>query len=397
MLKVSDRAILMPESPIRKLAPVAQKAENSGIHIHYLNIGQPDISSPKKAMDSIRNHDIETLSYAPSNGFKSYREKLSQYYLNQNIHLSPEDIIVTAGGSEALAFAISCACDPGDEVIIPEPYYANYLGFAVATGVNVIPVPCSINQEFALPSSDIISSLVTTNTKAIVLCNPGNPTGRLYNDQELEQIRSIALNHDLYVISDEVYREFTYDGKKHTSILTLKGLDQHGILIDSVSKRYSLCGARIGLIASKNKNIMAAAMKFAQARLSPPTLAQIVSEAAIDTEDSYFTEVKNEYEKRRNFMVDRLNRIPGVKCPKPSGAFYCIAELPIDDSNDFCQWILKEFNHKGETIMMAPGNGFYSDSKLGMKQVRLAYVLDIDHLDRAINCLEIGLQQYESK
>lgn len=397
MLKVSDRAILMPESPIRKLVPIAQRAENSGIHIHYLNIGQPDIPSPKKAMDSIRNHDIKTLSYAPSNGFESYRDKLSKYYFKKNIPLSPEDIIVTAGGSEALAFAINCACDAGDEVIIPEPYYANYLGFAVATGVNVIPIRCSINEDFALPASEIISSLITENTKAIVLCNPGNPTGRLYNDQELEQIRSISLKHNLYIISDEVYREFTYDGKEHTSILTLKGMDQHGILIDSVSKRYSLCGARIGLIASKNENFMAAAMKFAQARLSPPTLAQIVSEAALDTEDRYFKEVKTEYEKRRNFMVDRLNGIPGVKCPKPSGAFYCIAELPIDDSDKFCQWILKEFNYKGETIMMAPGTGFYSDGRLGLNQVRLAYVLDIDHLNRAMDCLEIGLKQYGYK
>lgn len=397
MLKVSDRGNSMPESPMRKLVPYAEAAEKNGIHIYHLNIGQPDISSPKKALNAIRNHNIDILSYSPSDGFESYRKKLSHHYSKQNINLLPDDIIVTAGGSEALSFAVSCIFDPGDEVLIPEPYYANYLGFATALGVKVVPIECSINDDFALPANDKLSSLITPRTKAIILCNPGNPTGRLCNDDELEQIRTLAIKNSLFVISDEVYREFTYDGKIHTSILSLKGLEQYGVLIDSVSKRYSLCGARIGLLASKNKDIMRAAMKFAQSRLSPPTLAQIVAEAALETEDDYFEKVKIEYVKRRNYMVERLNAIPGVKCPIPSGAFYCIAELPINNSDDFCKWMLESFSHKKETVMMAPGSGFYTNKKTGLNQVRLAYVLDVKDLSRAMTCLEIGLEKYKAR
>lgn len=397
MLKVSDRGNSMPESPMRKLVPYAEAAEKNGIHIYHLNIGQPDISSPKKALNAIRNHNIDILSYSPSDGFESYRKKLSHHYSKQNINLLPDDIIVTAGGSEALSFAVSCIFDPGDEVLIPEPYYANYLGFATALGVKVVPIECSINDDFSLPANDKLSSLITPRTKAIILCNPGNPTGRLCNDDELEQIRTLAIKNSLFVISDEVYREFTYDGKIHTSILSLKGLEQYGVLIDSVSKRYSLCGARIGLLASKNKDIMRAAMKFAQSRLSPPTLAQIVAEAALETEDDYFEKVKIEYVKRRNYMVERLNAIPGVKCPIPSGAFYCIAELPINNSDDFCKWMLESFSHKKETVMMAPGSGFYTNKKTGLNQVRLAYVLDVKDLSRAMTCLEIGLEKYKAR
>tara|TARA_B100000780_G_scaffold237245_1_gene178290 strand:- start:278 stop:1471 length:1194 start_codon:yes stop_codon:yes gene_type:complete len=397
MLKVSDRGNSMPESPMRKLVPYAEAAEKNGIHIYHLNIGQPDISSPKKALNAIRNHNIDILSYSPSDGFESYRKKLSHHYSKQNINLLPDDIIVTAGGSEALSFAVSCIFDPGDEVLIPEPYYANYLGFATALGVKVVPIECSINDDFALPANDKLSSLITPRTKAIILCNPGNPTGRLCNDDELEQIRTLAIKNSLFVISDEVYREFTYDGKIHTSILSLKGLEQYGVLIDSVSKRYSLCGARIGLLASKNKDIMRAAMKFAQSRLSPPTLAQIVAEAALETEDDYFEKVKIEYVKRRNYMVERLNAIPGVKCPIPSGAFYCIAELPINNSDDFCKWMLESFSHKKETVMMAPGSGFYTNKETGLNQVRLAYVLDVKDLSRAMTCLEIGLEKYKAR
>ncbi|CAI8332090.1 MAG: Aspartate aminotransferase [Owenweeksia sp. TMED14] len=397
MLKVSDRGNSMPESPMRKLVPYAEAAEKNGIHIYHLNIGQPDISSPKKALNAIRNHNIDILSYSPSDGFESYRKKLSHHYSKQNINLLPDDIIVTAGGSEALSFAVSCIFDPGDEVLIPEPYYANYLGFATALGVKVVPIECSINDDFSLPANDKLSSLITPRTKAIILCNPGNPTGRLCNDDELEQIRTLAIKNSLFVISDEVYREFTYDGKIHTSILSLKGLEQYGVLIDSVSKRYSLCGARIGLLASKNKDIMRAAMKFAQSRLSPPTLAQIVAEAALETEDDYFEKVKIEYVKRRNYMVERLNAIPGVKCPIPSGAFYCIAELPINNSDDFCKWMLESFSHKKETVMMAPGSGFYTNKETGLNQVRLAYVLDVKDLSRAMTCLEIGLEKYKAR
>lgn len=394
MPKVSKRAHLMPESPIRKLAPFALEAEKKGVHIHHLNIGQPDIASPKNALDSIKKHKIETLSYAPSNGFESYRNKLSKYYQEKQIKISPEEIIITTGGSEALSFAVSCVCDPGDEVIIPEPYYANYLGFSTSAGVNVLPLTCSLKEDFALPASETIKSLISEKTKAIILCNPGNPTGRLYDNIELERIRSIAIEHDLYVISDEVYREFAYDGKKHKSILSLEGMEENGILIDSVSKRYSLCGARIGLVASKNKIFMNSAMKFAQARLSPPTLAQIVSEAALETDKNYFTKVIDEYISRRNYMVNRLNKIPGVKCSNPSGAFYCVAELPINNSDHFCQWMLKDYEFRGETVMLAPCTGFYSNQELGRMQVRLAYVLKIKELQRAMDCLEHGLKKY---
>ena len=394
MPKVSQRGLSMPASPIRKLVPFAEGAQKKGVKVHFLNIGQPDIPSPKVAMEALQHHDVKVLAYSHSAGFATYREKLVGYYAKHGIELTASDMIVTTGGSEALAIAMGSIVDPGDEIIIPEPYYANYLGFATATGAVVVPVVSRIEDGFALPPMAELEAFITPKTKAILLCNPGNPTGKLYNREELEHVRDMALKHDLYVVADEVYREFTYDGATHTSVLNLKGMEQHAILIDSVSKRYSMCGARIGLLASKNVAFMAAAMKFAQARLSPPTFEQMAAEAALETPDSYFEEVNREYCKRRDYVIARLNAMPGVFCPKPSGAFYAVAKLPVQDADHFCQWMLESFDLNGETVMMAPAAGFYTHAELGKQQVRIAYVLEVADLERAMNALEAGLNAY---
>ncbi len=394
MPHISQRGQAMPASPIRKLVPFAEMAEQQGKKVHYLNIGQPDIPSPAGAMDVLRHHEVKILAYSHSAGFISYRKKLVDYYSKHGIHISPQDMIVTTGGSEALAIAMGAILDPGDEVIIPEPYYANYLGFATASGAVVIPVVSSIESGFELPSMSEIESLITPKTRALLLCNPGNPTGKLYTKKELAQVRKIALKHDIFIIADEVYREFTYDRLKHTSVMSLEGMEEHAILIDSVSKRYSMCGARIGLLASKNEAFMSSAMRFAQARLSPPTFEQIAAEAALETPVAYFKEVNVEYTKRRDYLIGRLNAMEGVFCPKPSGAFYCMAQLPVENSDHFCQWMLESFDHDNNTVMMAPAGGFYTDSSLGAQQVRLAYVLDVHDLKIAMDALEVGLQVY---
>lgn len=397
MPQVSTRGASMPASPIRKLVPYADAARAAGTHIFHLNIGQPDIPSPQVAMDAVKNHGVDILAYSHSAGNESYREKLAGYYARHDMDLTADDMLVTTGGSEALSFALGSILDPGESVIIPEPFYANYNGFAKALGANVIPVVSRIEDGFALPPIADFEALITPKTKAILLCNPGNPTGYLYTKDELEAVAKLALKHDLFVIADEVYREFVYDGLQHHSVLNLDGLSQHAILIDSVSKRYSMCGARIGVMASKNKDLMEVAMRFAQARLSPPTFAQIASEAALDTPDSYFTEVTEEYVKRRDLVLERLNAMEGVTCPKPKGAFYCVAELPVEDADHFCQWMLESFAHEGNTVMMAPASGFYSHAEYGRQQVRVAYVLNEADLSRAMDALEAGLKAYHAR
>tara|TARA_B100000700_G_scaffold328406_1_gene446146 strand:- start:449 stop:1612 length:1164 start_codon:yes stop_codon:yes gene_type:complete len=387
----------MPESPIRKLVPFAEAAAKKGKKIYQLNIGQPDIKTPEIAMQAVRDNSIEVLSYSHSAGFASYREKLAKYYERNDIHVTAEDIIVTTGGSEALLFAMGTITDPGDEVIIPEPFYANYNGFATSSGVTIVPIKSSIENNFALPPISEFEKLITENTKAILLCNPGNPTGYLYTKEEVQQIADLAIKHDLFVVADEVYREFTYDGVKHNSIMSIPELANNAIMVDSVSKRFSMCGARIGCLVSKNKEVITTAMKFAQARLSPPTLAQIASEAALDTPQEYFEEVNKEYTLRRNILVEGLEKIKGVKVAKPKGAFYCIAELPIKSADDFAQWLLEDFEFEGETIMVAPAAGFYSTPNTGLNQVRIAYVLKRENLERALQILEVAIKQYTSK
>ncbi len=360
-------------------------------------LGQPDIKTPEIAMQAVRDNSIEVLSYSHSAGFASYREKLAKYYERNDIHVTAEDIIVTTGGSEALLFAMGTITDPGDEVIIPEPFYANYNGFATSSGVTIVPIKSSIENNFALPPISEFEKLITENTKAILLCNPGNPTGYLYTKEEVQQIADLAIKHDLFVVADEVYREFTYDGVKHNSIMSIPELANNAIMVDSVSKRFSMCGARIGCLVSKNKEVITTAMKFAQARLSPPTLAQIASEAALDTPQEYFEEVNEEYTLRRNILVEGLEKIKGVKVAKPKGAFYCIAELPIKSADDFAQWLLEDFEFEGETIMVAPAAGFYSTPNTGLNQVRIAYVLKRENLERALQILEVAIKQYTSK
>lgn len=394
MPKISSKGLAMPESPIRKLVPFAEQAVQNGIHVHYLNIGQPDIHTPQVALDAIKNNQIDVLAYSHSAGFESYRRGLLGYYHKHQIDLELGDIIVTTGGSEALLFAFGSIMDAGDEVIIPEPFYANYNGFAISSGVHVVPVQASIENGFALPPISEFEKLITSKTKAILICNPGNPTGYLYSRSELEQLRDIAIRHDLFIIADEVYREFVYEGAQFTSIMSIEGLEEHAIMIDSVSKRYSMCGARIGMIVSRNRSVMQAAMKFAQARLSPPTYAQIASEAALQTPDSYFQDVIDEYVERRDILVDGLNEIPGVKCPKPSGAFYCIAELPVDSADRFAQWLLESYHLNGETVMMAPASGFYAQPELGRRQARLAYVLNKESLKKSVDIIRAALVDY---
>ena len=385
----------MPESPIRKLVPFAEAAVKKGRTIYQLNIGQPDIKTPQKALDAVKHNDIEVLSYSHSAGFESYRNKLSKYYRNHNINVSPDELIITTGGSEALLFTMGSICDAGDEVIIPEPFYANYNGFATSSGVKVVPVKSKIENGFALPPISEFEKLITPSTKAILICNPGNPTGYLYTKEEIDQLAAIVKKHDLFIVADEVYREFAYDGAKHYSIMSVPGIEQNAIMIDSVSKRYSMCGARIGCLASKNKEVMATAMKFAQARLSPPTFAQIASEAALETTQEYFDEVIEEYTSRRNILVEGLEKIDGVKVAKPKGAFYCIAELPIKDAEDFAKWLLESFELDNETVMVAPAAGFYSSPNTGLNQVRIAYVLKKENLLRSIEILTAALKEYK--
>jgi aspartate aminotransferase len=397
MPKISQKAIDMPASPIRKLVPYAEKAKKAGKIVYHLNIGQPDIETPKVALDAIRNFDHKVIEYSHSAGFESYRNNLAATYQKGGLPVNPEDIIITTGGSEALIFGFMTTCNPGDEVIIPEPFYANYNGFAVTAGLTVVPVTSTIESGFALPPVAEIEAKITAKTKAIVICNPGNPTGYLYSKEELEQLRDIVKKHDLFLFADEVYREFCYDGAVPFSVLNLEGIEQNVIMIDSVSKRYSMCGARIGALVTKNKEVMAAALKFGQARLSPPTVDQVASEAALNTPQSYFDDVVTEYVERRNIMVDGLNNIPGVFCPKPSGAFYCVAKFPVDNAERFCQWLLEDFEFEGQTVMMAPANGFYATPGAGEQEARIAYVLKKDSLRKAVKCLEEALKVYPGR
>ncbi len=394
MPHISEKAQIVPASPIRKLVPFAEAAKKAGKTVYHLNIGQPDIQTPDAALDAIHNFDEKVLEYSHSAGIESYRIKLSASYKAQGIPVETEDILITTGGSEALIFAMLCTCNPGDEVIIPEPFYANYNSFAVTAGVKVVPVTAKIEDGFALPAMEEIEAKITPRTKGIVICNPGNPTGYLYSKVELEALAAIVKKHDLFLYADEVYREFCYDGAQPHSVLNLPGLEEHVLMIDSVSKRYSMCGARIGALISKNKEVMAAALKFGQARLSPPTIDQVAAEAALSTPQSYFDEVVDEYVARRNIMVDGLNSIPGVFCPKPKGAFYCVARFPVDDAEKFCQWLLESFSFEGQTVMMAPANGFYSTTGAGKNEARIAYVLNQDALRKAVDCLRVALDQY---
>jgi aspartate aminotransferase len=385
----------MPESPIRKLVPFAEKAIKDGKTIYHLNIGQPDIKTPDVALDAVSSHSLKIIAYTRSEGSEKYRTKIAQYYSKHDIFVNHDDIIVTTGGSEALLFAFGSVMDIDDEVIIPEPFYANYNGFSTASGVKIVPVNSKIEDNFALPAIEEFEKLITPKTKAILICNPGNPTGYLYSKEEIKKLAEIVKKHDLFLIADEVYREFAYDGVEHYSILQENGLDNNAIIIDSVSKRYSMCGARIGCLVTRNKEVIKTALKFAQARLSPPTLAQIASEAALDTPQSYFDEVKEEYVKRRNTLIEGLQKIEGVKVAKPKGAFYCIAELPVTNSDKFAQWLLESFDVNGETIMVAPAAGFYSTPGVGLNQIRIAYVLNEESLKTSVNILKEALKVYK--
>lgn len=393
---ISHRGAMMPPSPIRKLVPFADAAKKRGTKVYHLNIGQPDIVTPEPILDAVRHTDMKVLEYSPSAGFDSYRKKLVEYYKRNNIDVTPGQIIVTTGGSEAITFAIMSCLDPGDEIIIPEPFYANYNGFSTSSGVKVVPIPSSIETGFALPAIEAFEKAVTPQTKAIMICNPNNPTGYLYSAEELNVLKEICLKHDLFLFSDEAYREFCYDGHKHISALSIPGLEENAIVLDTISKRYSACGGRIGAFVTKNQQVLDAAMKFAQARLSPPTFAQILGEAAVDLPANYFDEVHAEYTNRRDVLVKRLNAIPGVKCPNPGGAFYAMAQLPVDNSENFCQWLLEEFSHNGATVMMAPAAGFYATPGKGRNEVRLAYVLNTEDINGAMDCLEAALKVYKN-
>ena len=396
MPKISNKGKQMPESPIRKLVPYSEIAKEKGHKVYHLNIGQPDVKTPEVAMNAVKNIDLTILEYSHSAGNESYRKKLSAYYTNQGIPVNIEDIIITTGGSEALMFAMGSTMDQGDEIIIPEPFYANYNGFSTASGVTVVPVISTIETSFALPAVADFEKLITPKTKAILICNPGNPTGYLYSKEEIMQLAALVKKHDLFLISDEVYREFTYDGDIHYSVMNVPGLEEHAIMIDSVSKRYSMCGARIGCIVSKNKEVMTTAMKFAQARLSPPTIEQIASEAALDTPQSYFDEVISEYRERRDTLIEELNKIEGVLVSKPKGAFYCIAQLPIDNADAFAQWLLESYDLNSETVMVAPAAGFYSTPGMGLNQVRIAYVLKKQDLISAVRILKAAIPIYNA-
>ncbi len=393
MPQLSNKAIQMPESPIRKLVPFSEGAKKRGVHVFHLNIGQPDIKTPEVVLERIKNIDRTVIEYSHSAGYESYRNKLAAYYTKNKIPVSPEHIMITTGGSEALLFGMQVCLNPGDEVIIPEPFYANYNGFATSSGVSVKPITARIEDGFALPPAKDFEKLITDKTKAIVICNPANPTGYVYTKEELEVLRDLVKKYDLFLFADEVYREFCY-GSEPFSVLNLEGIEENVIMIDSVSKRYSMCGARIGAIVSKNTSLISNALKFGQARLSPPTLGQIAGEAALDTPQSYFDEVQVEYQKRRDVVVARLNNMEGVVCPKPKGAFYAIAQLPVDNAEKFCQWLLEEFSYEGNTVMFAPAAGFYSTPGMGEKEIRIAYVLNEADLNKAMDCLENALKEY---
>ena len=395
MPKLSDRGIHMPESPIRKLVPFAEKAKAKGVEVIHLNIGQPDIKTPEIAIEAVKNINMPVIEYSHSAGNESYRKGLAEYYNKVSPGISFENILVTTGGSEALSFAFTACFNPGDEVIIPEPFYANYNGFAESTGVNVVPINSSIEEGFALPPIEDFEAAISEKTKGILICNPGNPTGYLYTQEELDKLKQIVEKHDLYLFADEVYREFCYDGREHISLLNLKGIEDRVLVVDSVSKRYSMCGVRIGALVCRNMDVINTIMKLAQARLSPPSLGHMAYEAALKTPATYFEEVSAEYVQRRDLLVDGLNEIEGVFCPKPGGAFYAVAKLPVEDSDDFCRWMLEEFEHKGQTVMMAPASGFYSTKGKGKQEVRLAYVLSQDKLKAALECLEIGIKEYQ--
>lgn len=397
MPKISAKGLCMPESPIRKLVPFAENAKKRGTQVIHLNIGQPDISTPEIALKAIRNFEPNVIAYSHSAGNQSYREGLAHYYQNVGIDVDHTQILVTTGGSEAISIALNTIMDKDDEIIIPEPFYANYNGFSTAADITIKPITSSIDNGFALPSISEFEKLITPNTKAILICNPGNPTGYLYTKDELNALKKIVLKHDLFLIADEVYREFTYDGKKHTSVLEIDELDQNTILIDSVSKRYSMCGARVGCMVTKNKEVLETALKFAQARLSPPCLGQVAGEAALNTPKSYFTEVIDEYVNRRDLLIEGLNKIDGITCPKPSGAFYCIAQLPIDDADKFAKWLLEEFSWNNKTVMVAPAQGFYSTPEIGKQQIRIAYVLNVEELQNAITIIEEALKIYPGR
>ncbi|MCU0361414.1 MAG: pyridoxal phosphate-dependent aminotransferase [Bacteroidia bacterium] len=397
MPAISNKAKEMPSSPIRKLVPFAETAKKKGIKIYHLNIGQPDIETPPSFLNAVKNASFKVLEYSHSAGNESYRKKLCGYYHQYNIELEASDILVTCGGSEAISIAIMACFNPGDELIIPEPFYANYNGFSKTADVKVVPVSSSIESGFALPPIADFEKLINPKTKGIMICNPGNPTGYLYSKAELEALKELVKKHDLFLLSDEVYREFCYDGKEYVSVMHLNGIENNVILLDSISKRYSACGARIGALITKNKDVMASALKFAQARLSPPSYGQIGAEAALDTPATYFEEVKKEYVSRRDFVIEALNKMPGVFCPKPSGAFYCIARLPIDNSDKFCQWLLEDFNFNAQTVMLAPAAGFYSTPGAGANEVRIAYVLNKEDLKNAMTCLAEALKVYPGK
>lgn len=386
----------MPASPIRKLVPYAEAAKKRGIKVYHLNIGQPDIETPKLVLDAVRNSNFKVLEYSHSAGNESYRKKLVGYYSTVGIDVTYDQIIITTGGSEAILFGFMACLDPGDEVIIPEPFYANYNGFAVAAGVKVVPVTSSIESGFALPAIEEFEKKITAKTKAIVICNPNNPTGYLYTEAEMLALKELIIKHDLYLFSDEAYREFCYEGKQ-ISAMHLTGVDEHVVLMDTISKRYSACGGRIGALVTKNKRLLDAVMKFAQARLSPPSFAQIAGEAAIDLPSNYFDTTKAEYKSRRDLIVKRLNAMNGVFCPNPGGAFYAMAKLPIDDADIFCQWLLEDFNYHDQTVMLAPATGFYGTEGLGKQEVRLAYVLNLDDINKAMDCLEKALQVYPAR
>lgn len=394
MPNISERGTLMPASPIRKLVPFAEAAKKKGIKVYHLNIGQPDIPTPEGALQAVRTYGDKVIEYSHSAGNETYRRKLAGYYQKLGINIDHNDIIITTGGSEAISFALKCCLNPGDEVIIPEPFYTNYNAFALDAGVKVVPITSNIKDGFALPAISEFEKSITPRTKAIMVCNPNNPTGYLYSKEELLHLRELVLKHNLYLFADEVYREFCYGGEKHFSVMNLEGLEQHAVLMDSVSKRYSECGVRIGALISKNKALMSAALKFAQARLSPPALGQVIGEASIDTPAEYFTEVYNEYIARRNYVIDALNRIPGVFSPMPKGAFYSVISLPVEDADHFCQWLLEDFNYNMQTVMLAPASGFYATKGLGKNEARIAYVLKLEDLKNAVKCLEEALKVY---
>ncbi|MCS6905908.1 MAG: pyridoxal phosphate-dependent aminotransferase [Bacteroidia bacterium] len=395
MLQISKRGEQMPASPIRRLVPFAEKAKKErGLYVYHLNIGQPDLPTPPEFWQAIRNANIAVLEYSHSAGLESYRRKVVQYYARFGAQLEYTDILITCGGSEAIRFALGACLDPGDEIIVPEPFYANYLGFAIESGIVLRPITTYIEQNFAIGSIEAFEQLITPRTKAILICNPSNPTGKLYSQEEIEALAQIALKHDLYLIADEVYKEFCYDGLVFTSVLSLPQLSEHAIVIDSVSKRYSACGARIGCLISKNKRIIETALKFAQARLSPPTLGQIGAQALVDLPDSYYADIVQEYAARRNVVLEELEKMPGVICPKVSGAFYVMPQLPIHDSDDFCRYLLETFSYEGQTVMLAPATGFYATPGLGKNQVRISYVLEIPKLKKAMQILAQGLQTY---